>query len=1011
MEKKNLDIEGMHCASCALLIENQLKKIRGIQQANINFSAEKATITFDEDKVNLVEIQEAIKRLGYIANQTDETIHAQTEIKKRQKEITYRQKKFVVAFLLSIPMIIFMVYDFVYWLPFNNSIMPISGLISLLLVIPIQFGIGKDFYQWAWSALKVRSANMYSLIAIGTLVAFIYSIYNYIVFYLQTGSLIWLDGMKIPNIYFEIGALLIMFVSLGKYLEAKAKGKTSQAISKLMWLTPKTAKIKRWNNIVDIHIEDVQVHDIIIVRPGEKIPVDGIIVEGNSSVDESMLTGESIPVEKNIWEKVFAGTINKLGSFEIKTSQIGTETKISQIIKLIQDAQWSKAPIQSIADNISWLFVPVVIGIAIIVFIVRYFIVWATFNDSLMYFAAVIVIACPCALWLATPTAIMVGTGKWAQYGILVKWGEPLEMACKISAVVFDKTGTLTQGKPEVTDIISYSKIGIQDILDITIALENKSEHALAESIIKYGKEKSKKKLHIENFEALPGRWVTGTVEWKKYYLGTKKLLNEKNIPIKQIIEIETLEAKGKTVVLLADEHEFLWIIAVADTVKETSHEAILKLQDAGFKIFMITGDNERTAHAIAQQVGINIENVIAQVLPEHKAQEIMRLQNKGYKVAMIGDGINDAPALVQADLGIAMGSGTDVAMETWGIIIIKNDLNDVWNAITLSKQTVGKIKQNLFFSLFYNTLWIPIAAGLFSTFGIILKPEFAGMAMALSSVSVVINSLLLKLYRPNKKNRLSSIAPIIMTILFLGIFREFGQISMGGFWNNVRTNTQTSPAKRTFINNFLVNNPNKIWFTPTGVPKIFIWLETNTSGITLLQGRWELGAQEAEMIIGYKEAQMMKTEGLFKNIGDSLSNFFGLKKVKIVWIFAPTNTVLDEIHIINMRWFNELDIKDSLKISESPYKELELYYFYDTNNIPFKFKNIFNPKKIFYTIEDKEYSAGYIGYDEAQKMITDGDFKNKFDTLNKGWTDIIIAGFLKKTYTVLDMIHFLPKK
>lgn len=1011
MKKINLDIEGMHCWSCALLIEHTLKDTKWIQKANVNFSAEKATITFDEEKIPLTDIQEAIQRLGYKAVSADETLNAQKETEKRQKEIQYWKKKFIIALILSIPMIIFMVYDFIYGLPYSNFLMPISAMISLILTIPIQFIIGKDFYQWWRSALKVKSANMFSLVAIGTGVAFLYSLYNYITFYIQTWSLFGLDSMKIPNIYFEIGALLIMFIALGKFLEAKAKGKTSESIAKLMKLAPQTARIKVGNESKDIDIEEVKINDIIIVRPGEKIPVDGKIVQWQSSVDESMLTGESLPVEKIIWSEVFAGTINTLGSFEMQTAQIGLNTKLSQIIKLIQDAQWSKAPIQSIADNISRIFVPTVILLALITFAIRYFILWANFDSSLLYFAAVIVIACPCALGLATPTAIMVGTGKWAQYGLLVKWGEPLEMACKIQAIIFDKTGTLTEGKAEVTNIVACGSVSEKMMLSIAVALEKKSEHALAEAIVRYGNTKELESIDIQRFEAIPGKWVKWTA-WEVYYLGTRKLLIENNITIKNIEEIEKRESEGKTVLLLANEKELLGYIAVADTVKATSKEAIMKLQKAGYTLYMITGDNERTAHAIAKQVGINSVNVIAQVLPEHKADEVKKLQEQWIKVVMVGDGINDAPALMQADLGIVMGSGTDVAMESGGIIIMKNDLNDVMNAIMLSRETVGKIKQNLFFSLFYNVLGIPIAAWALISFGIILKPEFAGLAMALSSVSVVTNSLLLKLYRPNKRNRVSNIAPIFLTIIFLWIFRQFGQISTGGFGNNILITNNASKETKLTITDLLINHENKIWFTPTWVPKIFISSDATPENIKILQWTGVLSNQGAEMIIGYDEALMMKREKLFNKPGDELHDFFGLKTIKIVGILAPTKTFLDEVHIVNTQWFDKIAISDEMRITKNDSWVVKIFYRYDANNLPLKMKEIVDTTKNDYTIDWKKYLPLYIGYTEGNMMKREKLFWKIGDTIDNFFgNNVMIAGIAKRTYTSLDMIHFIPKQ
>lgn len=602
----------------------------------------------------------------------------------------------------------------------------------------------------------------------------------------------------------------------------------------------------------------------------------------------------------------------------------------------------------------------------------------------------------------------MVGTGKWAQYGLLVKWGEPLEMACKIQAIIFDKTGTLTQGKPEVTNIVACGSVSEKTVLSVAVALENKSEHALAEAIVRYGNLKELEQVNIERFEAIPGKWVKG-VDWKIYYLWTKKLLTENNINVTHIEDIEKLESEGKTVLLLADEKELLGYIAVADTVKTTSKEAVMKLQKAWYKLYMITGDNERTALAIAQQVGIEPKNAIAQVMPEHKAHEVMKLQNQWYKVAMVGDGINDAPALMQADLWIVMGSWTDVAMESGGIIIMKNDLNDVMNAIMLSRETVGKIRQNLFFSLFYNVLWIPIAAGALISFGVILKPEFAGLAMALSSVSVVTNSLLLKLYRPNKHNRISKIAPILLTIIFLWIFRQFGQISTGGFGNNILINNTASKEIKNTITNFLVSHDNKIWFTPTGVPKIFIASDTTPENVKIIQWTGVFSNQGAEMIIGYDEALMMKKEKLFSKPGDELHKFFWLDTIKIVGVLAPTKTMLDEVHIVNTQWFKKFDIQKSLLISADEENALELFYLYDANTIPLKLKNIIDPVKTSYELSGKKYLAFYPGYKEWQIMMKGKEFAKVGDILEEKWNDIMVAGLAKRTYTALDMIHFLP--
>ncbi len=629
-----------------------------------------------------------------------------------------------------------------------------------------------------WSALRMKTFNMDSLIAIGTSTAYFYSLINFVIYFADNNSLLGLGGAKIPELYFETAAFLITFVILGKWLEKRAKGKTSDAIKKLMGLQAKTARVVKNGTTQDIPINDVMNGDVILVRPGEKVPVDGKIIKGTSSIDESMLTGESLPVEKNAGDTVVGATINKTGSFEFAATRVGSETTLAQIIRLIEEAQGSKAPIQAFADKISAYFVPIVIGIAILTFIVWYFLLGSTLAFALMAFTAVIVIACPCALGLATPTALMVGTGKGAEQGILIKGGEPLESACKVNTVVFDKTGTLTHGKPVVTDIISLSEMDEDEVVEISASLEKSSEHPLAEAIINYAEDEMIDTQEVTGFKAIPGHGVQGAVNGNIYYMGNRKLITDVvGLPVERFNrKLVRLEEMGKTAMLLASKEKVLGIVAVADTVKETSKEAIEALKKRKIDVWMITGDNERTARAIASQVGIT--NVLAEILPENKAAEVKKLQESGKKVAMVGDGINDAPALAQADIGIAMGSGTDVAMETGGIVIIKNDLRDVVTAFDLSKETMQKIKQNMFFALFYNVIGIPIAARVFMGIGLVLKPELAGLAMALSSVSVVTNSLLIKYFQPGKKNYASLVAPIVMTLVFLLVFIEFGRLS-----------------------------------------------------------------------------------------------------------------------------------------------------------------------------------------------------------------------------------------
>ena len=769
MKRENINISGMHCSSCANLIERELKKVNGVTAVNVNFTSEKASITFEPNMTKISDFTKAIEKAGYSIK-----IDTEDSVKKQWN-------KFLVSFILSAPMIYFMFLDFFKFLPFGNFIFPYIGIVSFILATPVQFYIGSSFYKGMISALKMKTFNMDSLIAIGTSVAFFYSVVNFVTYYATNNSIIGLMGEKIPDLYFETAAFLITFVLLGKFLEAKAKGRTSEAIKKLMGLQAKTARVVRNGETIDILVENVVKDDIIVVRPGEKIPVDGVITKGSSAIDESMITGESLPVEKHIDDNVIGGTINKLGSFEFCATRIGSETTLSQIIRLVEDAQGSKAPIQAVADRISAWFVPAVIGVALLTFVIWFFVLGSTLSFALMAFTAVIVIACPCALGLATPTAIMVGTGVAAEHGILIKGGEPLESASTINTIVFDKTGTITKGKPEVTDVENLGIIDEEEVTVIAASLEKQSEHPLAEAIVNYAESEKLKLKEIINFEAIVGYGVKANIGKTTYYLGNRKLIVETlKLSIDKLTrKLERLEDQGKTAMILASKKEVLGIIAVADTVKETSREAVEMLKAKGIEVWMITGDNQRTANAIGKQVGIT--NIIASVLPQNKAEEVKKLQSMGKKVAMVGDGINDAPALAQADLGIAMGSGTDVAMETGGIVIIKNDLRDVVNALDLSKTTVQKIRQNMFFALFYNVIGIPVAARAFAFMGLILKPELAGLAMALSSVSVVSNSLLLKKYETNKKNYLSMYAPYIMMVLFTVLFFEFARFSSTG--------------------------------------------------------------------------------------------------------------------------------------------------------------------------------------------------------------------------------------
>ncbi len=772
-----LSLSGMHCASCANIIERAMKKVPGVREGNVNFAAEKASVLIDSAQATAVDVIQAIKKAGYQAQVVDAK-DTEFDARKRAAEIKSYFRKFMFSLALSLPLFYFMLLDFFPWLPGAGLWPPYFGIVSLILTTPVQLIIGYSFYKGLWSGLRMRTFNMDSLIAIGTSTAYLYSLIYYVIYVARTGSLIGLDGAKIPELYFETAAFLITFVILGKWLEIRAKGRTSDSIKKLMGLQPKTARVIRQGIVQDIPVDAVVKGDTVIVRPGEKIPVDGQITKGHSAVDESMITGESIPAEKKAGDQVIGATINKTGSFEFTATRVGAETALAQIIRLVEEAQGSKAPIQAFADQISAVFVPVVISLAILTFLIWFFLLGAGLSFSLMAFTAVIVIACPCALGLATPTALMVGTGRGAEQGILVKGGEPLEAACKIKAMVFDKTGTLTKGQPEVTDVLTFAAPDKDEIIAIAGSLEKLSEHPLAEAIYGYATQEEIKLDDAENFKAVPGHGVTGRIKGLDYYFGNRKLMAE--VPALNVEpvnrQMKQLEEQGKTVMLLATSTEIIGAVAVADMVKATSREAVSRLQKMGLEIYMITGDNERTARAIASQVGIT--NILSDVLPEDKANEIKKIQAGGKKVAMVGDGINDAPALAQSDLGIAMGSGTDVAMETGGIVIIKNDLNDVITAIELSREVMSKIKQNMFFALFYNIIGIPIAARVFFGLGLVLRPELAGLAMAFSSISVVTNSLLLKYFRPRRRNYISLAAPVVMVIIFSLIFLEFARVS-----------------------------------------------------------------------------------------------------------------------------------------------------------------------------------------------------------------------------------------
>lgn len=744
IRKVTIPIEGMTCAACVRAVERALTKVPGVIKAQVNLATEKAAIEYDGEVVRLSQLRQAINNAGYKALDAEREVSVDEDRIRKEKEIKAMWTKFIFSAIFAVPLFYLAMGPMV-GLPvpgfLNPDMYPLRfALTQLFLAIPVVIA-GYRFYTVGFSTLFRRSPNMDSLVALGTSAALIYGVFA--VYMISKG-----ETHYVHDLYFESAAIIITLISLGKTLETVSKGKTSEAIKKLMGLAPKTATVIQDNIEIEIPLEEVEVGDIIVVKPGEKIPVDGAVIEGYTSVDESMLTGESIPVEKTIGNKVTGGSINKNGSIKFKAEKVGKDTALSQIIKLMEEAQGSKAPIAKMADIVAGYFVPIVMAIALISGVL-----WYMTGESLVFamsiFISVLVIACPCALGLATPTAIMVGTGKGADYGVLIKSGEALETAHKINTVVLDKTGTITEGKPQVTDIITYGGFDKTELLALAASAEKGSEHPLGEAIVREAEKQETKSFTVGAFAAIPGHGIEATIDGKKVLMGNLKLMNDRKLNMGESVhDAERLAKEGKTPMFISVEGKLSGIIAVADIVKESSEKAIANLHAMGIEVVMITGDNKNTAEAIAIQVGI--DRALAEVLPQDKAEQISILQKEGKKVAMVGDGINDAPALAQADIGIAIGSGTDVAMESADIVLMRSDLVDVATAIKLSKSTIRNIKQNLFWAFFYNTIGIPVAAGLLYAFGgPRLNPMIAAAAMSFSSVSVVSNALRLKSFKP----------------------------------------------------------------------------------------------------------------------------------------------------------------------------------------------------------------------------------------------------------------------
>lgn len=727
--KQTFDISGMTCAACANKIEKRLAKMDGVSNATVNFALENVMVEYNQDQVTTGDMIEAVKKLGY-------TLKAQTSKEEtansKDEEVRNQTGKFIFSSILTFPLLWTMVTHFKFTSFIYSPVMLMNPWVQLALATPVQFIVGAQFYRGAYKALRNKSANMDVLVALGTSVAYFYSIFLGIEWQMN-GQ----EGM--PVLYFEAASVIITLVILGKLFEVRAKGRTGQAIQKLLGMQAKTARVIRDAVEQEIAIEEVIVGDTIIVRPGEKIPVDGQIIKGESAVDESMITGESIPVDKKIGDIAIGSTINKNGMLTIEATKVGKDTALSQIVKVVEEAQGSKADIQRVADHVSGIFVPIVVGIAIVTFLVWYFIVEpGELRSALVPAITVLVIACPCALGLATPTSVMAGSGRAAELGVLFKGGEYLENTRLLNTIVLDKTGTVTKGEPDLTDVLPQQGFTEEEVLFLVASAENSSEHPLAEAIVKGAKAMGTMVKEPDSFEAIPGFGIRAVIEGKTVFVGTRKLMQQQAIDITSIEEVMSkLELDGKTAMLIGVDQQLAGVIAVADTVKETSKAAIERMHALGLEVIMLTGDNERTAQAIGKQVGI--DRVIAEVIPEQKADEIKKLQKMNKKVGMVGDGVNDAPALAVADIGMAIGTGTDVAIEAADITLMRGDLHSVADSVELSDKTMRNIKQNLFFAFIYNSASIPIAAiGL-------LAPWVAGAAMAFSSVSVVLNALRLQ--------------------------------------------------------------------------------------------------------------------------------------------------------------------------------------------------------------------------------------------------------------------------
>lgn len=760
--KQKFQVTGMTCSACSSTVERNVKKLEGVKEVTVNLLSNSMVVSYDEDKVNNQTIIDTVVKAGYQAaleqKNSQKKTSATPAVSPVEQDIKNMKFRLILSFVFLIPLM-YISMGHMFGAPLPNFLTGNENALSFaltqfLLTLPVVY-VNRKYFQAGFKNLVKLHPNMDSLIAIGSSAALIYGVFAIY----QIGIGLGYQDMETVHhytmdLYFESSAMILALITLGKFLETKSKGKTSEAITKLLHLAPKTATVIRNGEEQEIPVEEVVVGDHIVIKPGQSIPVDGVIIEGSSSVDQSALTGESIPVEKNVGDKVIAASVNKMGSFHMEAQKVGDDTTLAQIIQLVEDANASKAPIAKLADKISGIFVPVVITIAVIATIV-WLILGYPFEFALSIGIAVLVISCPCALGLATPVAIMVGTGKGAEYGILIKSAEALEVAHSVKTVVLDKTGTITEGKPKVTDIVPSEHISEQELLSVAASMEKPSEHPLADAIVAYAQEKKVSLLPTEHFKAVSGQGITASINGTEYYAGNISFISQ-YVDVENFEELSnTFADQGKTPLYFADSNHILGVIAVADVVKPTSAEAISQLKDMHIDVVMLTGDHKKTAQAIQKQLGI--DRVVAEVLPQDKEREIRTLQEGGHKVAMVGDGINDAPALARADVGIAIGAGTDIAIESADIVLMKNSLLDVVTAIRLSKATIRNIKENLFWAFFYNSIGIPLAAGVFfSLLGWKLNPMFGAAAMSLSSVCVVLNALRLKFFKPRHMTSVS---------------------------------------------------------------------------------------------------------------------------------------------------------------------------------------------------------------------------------------------------------------